>query len=152
MLVNSEELADMTYTLANKGVNSRGEKILSCLENKYILSSLIFGGMYNASGQWFQKLGIPMKSGVGGAIIGIIPGELAISVISPPLDSYGNSFLGGKVMEELANELRFHANGFCKYKKLKRPKKSRKTMKLKNVDLKKEKKLKDLELIINGKT
>ena len=93
-----------------------------------------------------------MKSGVGGAIIGIIPGEMAISVISPPLDSYGNSFLGGKVMEELANELRFHANGFCKYKKLKRPKKPTKTMKLKNVDLKKEKKLKDLELIINGKT
>ena len=72
MLVNSEELVDMTYTLANKGVNSVGEKILSCEENKYILSALIFGGMYNASGQWFQKLGIPMKSGVGGGII-IIP-------------------------------------------------------------------------------
>ena len=151
MLVNAKELVDMTYTLANKGVNSKGEKILSCLENKYILSALIFGGMYNASGQWFQKLGIPMKSGVGGAIIGIIPGEMAISVISPPLDSYGNSFLGGKVMEELANELRFHANGFCKYQKLKIPKKPRKTMKLKSVDLNKEKKLKHLELIINEK-
>ena len=67
LLIDSEELVDMTYTLANKGINSKGEKILSCSENKYILSSLIFGGMYNASGQWFQKLGIPMKSGVGGA-------------------------------------------------------------------------------------
>lgn len=151
MLVDSVELVDMTYTLANKGINSKGEKILSCPENKYILSALIFGGMYNASGQWFQKLGIPMKSGVGGAIIGIIPGEMAISVISPPLDTYGNSFLGGKVMEELANELRFHANGFCKYQKLKIPKKSKKTMKVKNVDLNKEKKLKHLELIINEK-
>ena len=54
-------------------------------------------------------------------------------------------------MEELANELRFHANGFCKYQKLKKPKKPKKTMKLKNVDLNKEKKLKHLELIINEK-
>ena len=151
MLVNSKELVDMTYTLANKGINSKGEKILSCQENKYILSALIFGGMYNASGQWFQKLGIPMKSGVGGAIIGIIPGEMAISVISPPLDSYGNSYLGGKVMEELANELRFHANGFCKYKKLKVPKKSKKILKLKKVNLKREKNLKSLESIIDEK-
>ena len=147
MLVNSEELVDMTYTLANKGINSVGEKILSCEENKYILSALIFGGMYNASGQWFQKLGIPMKSGVGGGIIGIIPGEMAISVISPPLDQYGNSFLGGKVMLELANELKFHSNGFCQYTKLKAPKKSKKRL-FKSVDLKRENNLNKLENLI----
>lgn len=147
MLVNSEELVDMTYTLANKGINSVGEKILSCEENKYILSALIFGGMYNASGQWFQKLGIPMKSGVGGGIIGIIPGEMAISVISPPLDQYGNSFLGGKVMLELANELKFHSNGFCQYTKLKAPKKSKKRL-FKSVNLKRENNLNKLENLI----
>ena len=150
MLVNSEELVDMTYTLANKGVNSVGEKILSCEENKYILSALIFGGMYNASGQWFQKLGIPMKSGVGGGIIGIIPGEMAISVISPPLDQYGNSFLGGKVMVELANELKFHSNGFCQYTKLKAPKKSKKRL-FKSVNLKRENNLNKLEKLIETK-
>ena len=150
MLVNSEVLVDMTYTLANKGVNSVGEKILSCEENKYILSALIFGGMYNASGQWFQKLGIPMKSGVGGVIIGIIPGEMAISVISPPLDQYGNSFLGGKVMVELANELKFHSNGFCQYTKLKAPKKSKKRL-FKSVDLKRENNLNKLENLIETK-
>ena len=150
MLVNSEELVDMTYTLANKGINSVGEKILSCEENKYILSALIFGGMYNASGQWFQKLGIPMKSGVGGGIIGIIPGEMAISVISPPLDQYGNSFLGGKVMLELANELKFHSNGFCQYTKLKAPKKSKKRL-FKSVNLKRENNLNKLEKLIETK-
>jgi glutaminase len=148
VLVDTNELADMTYTLANKGINSVGERILSCEENRYILSALIFGGMYNASGQWFQKLGIPMKSGVGGAIIGIIPGELAISVISPPLDKYGNSFLGGQVMLQLANELKFHSKGFCKYEKLQIPSKPKNIKKIKEVHLIKETNLKKIEDIV----
>ena len=121
VLVDTQELVDMAYTLANGGVNSNGERILSCEENKYILSAMIFGGMYNSSGQWHQKLGIPMKSGVGGGIIAIIPGEMAISIISPPLDEYGNSFLGGQVLLHLANELKFHSQGFCRKKELKIP-------------------------------
>ena len=52
--------------------------------------------MYNSSGQWHQKVGIPMKSGVGGAIIAVIPGQMAISVISP-LDKFGNSELEVKL-------------------------------------------------------
>ena len=121
VLVDTQELVDMAYTLANRGVNSNEERILSCEENRYILSAMIFGGMYNSSGQWYQKLGIPIKSGVGGGLIAIIPGEMAISIISPPLDEYGNSFLGGQVLLHLANELKFHSHGFCKKRELKIP-------------------------------
>ena len=66
----------MTYTLANGGVNINGKRIITCSQNKLILSSMTFGGMYNSSGQWHQKVGIPMKSGVGGAIIAVIPGQM----------------------------------------------------------------------------
>ena len=93
VMVNSKILAHMSYSLANGGVNSNGKRVISCKENKLILSSMTFGGMYNSSGQWHQKVGIPMKSGVGGAIIAVIPGQMAISVISPPLDKFGNSEL-----------------------------------------------------------
>jgi glutaminase len=113
VLTDSKKLADMSYTLANGGVNRNGKRILKCKENRYVLSQMAYGGMYNSSGSWFQKYGIPMKSGVGGAIIAVIPGQLAVSVVSPPLDKYGNSELGGKVIELLAEKLKFHMYGFC---------------------------------------
>lgn len=121
---------------------------------------MIFGGMYNSSGQWYQKLGIPMKSGVGGGIIAIIPGEMAISIISPPLDEYGNSFLGGQVLLHLANELKFHSQGFCKKRELKIPdkpsfpknKSNLKNVKsLKKVKMVRENKLSNLEEIIESR-
>ena len=156
VLTDSKELVDMAFTLANGGINSVGERILSCEENKYILSAMVFGGMYNSSGQWHQKLGIPMKSGVGGCLIGIIPGEMAISVISPPLDEYGNSFLGGQVILHLANELKFHSYGSCMKKELIIPKKPsnakikdyNKYKTINKVKLVRENNLKKLEKII----
>ena len=112
-LVNSKILSYMTYTLANGGVNINGKRIITCSQNKLILSSMTFGGMYNSSGQWHQKVGIPMKSGVGGAIIAVIPGQMAISVISPPLDKYGNSEIGGNVILDILNRLKYHTYGNC---------------------------------------
>ena len=144
VLTDSKELVDMSYTLANGGINSAGERILSCEENKYILSVMVFGGMYNSSGQWHQKIGIPMKSGVGGCIIGIIPGEMAISVISPPLDEYGNSFLGGQVLLHLANELKFHSYGNCIRKDLVIPEKPMNTKTKVNKKYKSIKKIKSI--------
>ncbi len=116
---------------------------------------MAYGGMYNASGNWYQKLGIPMKSGVGGAIIAIIPGQMAISVVSPPLDKYGNSALGGKVIEMLAEKLKFHMLGFCNSDKITIPKtikkkKNKKTEHITcNADLEIENNIKKIEQKIN---
>jgi hypothetical protein len=41
--------------------------------------------------KWLYHLGLPAKSGVGGGIIAVSPGKFGIAVISPPLDSAGNS-------------------------------------------------------------
>tara|TARA_B100001027_G_scaffold211401_1_gene179544 strand:- start:929 stop:2131 length:1203 start_codon:yes stop_codon:yes gene_type:complete len=155
VLVNSENLVNMSYTLANSGVNQNGKEILSCKENRFILSLMAYGGMYNASGNWYQKLGIPMKSGVGGAIIAIIPGQMAISVVSPPLDKYGNSALGGKVIEMLAEKLKFHMLGFCNSDKITIPKTIKKKKNKKNehitcnADLEIENNIKKIEQKIN---
>ncbi len=152
LLVDSKMLANMTYTLANSGVNTKGKRVLTCNENRFILSTMIFGGMYNASGSWHEKIGIPMKSGVGGAIIAIIPGQMAISVVSPPLDKFGNSEIGGHVIQHLLNKLNYHSYGDCKTGQLVIPRlikiNSKKTKKKKNVDLSPEQNIKKIEKVL----
>ena len=157
VMINSKILAHMTYSLANGGVNSNGKRVISCKENKLILSSMTFGGMYNSSGQWHQKVGIPMKSGVGGAIIAVIPGQMAISVISPPLDKFGNSELGGQVILHILNKLKYHTYGACKElvvpRLLKRQTKKLKRVKSKSkskLDLALEENVKKIESVLNN--
>jgi glutaminase len=56
-------------------------------------------GLYDAVGNFAYRVGIPAKSGVGGGIVGVIPGVLSICVWSPELDVYGNSRAGSKALE-----------------------------------------------------
>ena len=51
----------------------------------------MLGGVYEYSGRWMNEVGIPAKSGVGGGLIGVVPGKFGIAVVSPPLDKHGNS-------------------------------------------------------------
>lgn len=65
-------------------------------------------GMYDYSGEWGYKIGIPAKSGVSGLIYGIVPGVMGISVYSPKLDKIGNSYRGVKFFEKLSEKLNIH--------------------------------------------
>ena len=51
---------------------------------------------------------MPAKSGVGGGIIAVLPGQLGIGVFSPRLDEHGNSVRGVAVCKALSRELELH--------------------------------------------
>jgi glutaminase len=64
--------------------------------------------MYDWSGEWIYRVGLPAKSGVGGGIVAILPGQAGIGVFSPRLDVNGNSVRGLRVCEDLSRELGMH--------------------------------------------
>ena len=104
--VNAIQLARMGATLANHGVNPvTGEQLVKRENIPHILSTMMVAGLYDGSGGWAWQVGIPSKSGVGGAILSVIPGKGAIAVFSPRLDEAGNSVKAQKVIAYVAHEL-----------------------------------------------
>lgn len=107
--VTCRDLALMGATLANGGVNPvTGVRAIPQEYVGNVLSVMATCGMYDASGDWLYRTGLPAKSGVGGGIVAVQPGRLAIAVFSPPLDAQGNSVRGIAVCRELAADLGLH--------------------------------------------
>jgi glutaminase len=55
------------------------------------------------AGEWAYRVGIPSQSGVGGGIVGVVPGQFGIGAFSPPLDAKGNSVRGIHACRELSD-------------------------------------------------
>ena len=109
IMINARDLAVMTATLANGGINPiTGERALDERYVQDVLSVMLTCGMYNYSGEWVYRVGIPAKSGVGGGIGAIVPGKLGIGTFSPLLDTRGNSVRGMKVCEDIAQDFGLH--------------------------------------------
>ena len=109
VLVDCRDLALIAATLANAGVNPVTQQ--RAVRSEFIdaiLSVMTTCGMYDYSGEWVYRVGLPAKSGVGGGIIAVLPGQLGIGVFSPLLDERGNSARGVQVCEALSHELGLH--------------------------------------------
>lgn len=104
--VTANQLAIMAGTIANKGVNPVTlQQVFKQSHAAQIVSMMATVGMYQETGDWMFRSGLPAKSGVGGGIIAVQPNVMGIAVFSPPLNSYGNSSKGEKVLEYIANQL-----------------------------------------------
>jgi glutaminase len=104
--VTAKQLAMMGATLANNGINpSTGEQVVKKENVQEILASMMMNGLYDASGMWAWKVGIPAKSGVGGGIVAVMPGKGAIVAFAPRLDEAGNSVKAQKAIAYVADKL-----------------------------------------------
>ncbi len=93
--ISSHDLGVMGATFANHGINPvTNKKVLDKAYVPKILAVMATAGLYDNAGDWLYMTGTPAKSGVGGGILAIVPGKMAIGVVSPPLDQYGNSVRG----------------------------------------------------------
>jgi glutaminase len=109
ILVNARDLAMLAATLANGGVNPlTQERAIAEEYVRDVISVMLTCGMYDASGEWAYRVGLPAKSGVGGGITAVAPGKLGIGTFSPLLDGKGNSARGIKVCETLSQDFGLH--------------------------------------------
>lgn len=100
------DLAKTFNYLANKGLPLGAEKtIVSQTQSKQVNALLATCGLYDGAGEFAYRVGMPGKSGVGGGIIAIVPGEMSIAVWSPELDPSGNSLAGTAALELLAERI-----------------------------------------------
>src|SRR5580765_2679053 len=107
--VNATQLARMGAMLANNGINpATGVQVIKSEHIPHILSTMTMAGLYDGSGGWAWRVGLPAKSGVGGGIVAIAPGKGAIVVFAPPLDEAGNSVKAQEVIEYVAQKLNYN--------------------------------------------
>jgi glutaminase len=106
--VNTAQLAMMGATLANGGVNPKtGKKLLNPEYVDEVLSVMMMAGFYDESGIWSYQVGLPGKTGVGGGIVVVVPGELAIAAFSPRLNEAGNSVRAMSAIKYIAEQLNY---------------------------------------------
>jgi glutaminase len=104
--VNARDLATMAATLANGGVNPvTRQRVLDAKHVPGVLAVMATAGLYDDSGKWLFATGLPAKSGVGGGLIAVSPGNWGIAVISPPLDEAGNSVRAQRAIADISNAL-----------------------------------------------
>jgi glutaminase len=109
ILVTARDLALIGACLANNGVNPvTGVVALKDQFVEKVLSVMSTCGMYDYSGRWVFDVGMPAKSGVGGGIMAVLPGQLGLGVFSPLLDAKGNSVRGVEACRRVSSDFRLH--------------------------------------------
>jgi len=107
--VNAEDLANYALVLANNGVDPRsGVELVEDWIVRIVKTLMVTCGMYDASGEFAMKVGIPAKSGVGGGIMGTVERKMGLAAFNPALDPKGNSVGAYRVLEYLSHYLGLH--------------------------------------------
>lgn len=106
--MNCLGLARIGLIFAMDGVDPiTGKRIMPDDVARICKTFMVTCGMYNASGEFAIKIGIPAKSGVSGGIMGSVPGKFGVGIFGPSLDEKGNSIAGIKLLELLSKEYRW---------------------------------------------
>ncbi|MGA7149175.1 MAG: glutaminase A [Microbacterium sp.] len=109
ILVTVRDLAQMAATLAFGGFNpTTRERVVEEPVARDVLSLMASCGMYDFSGEWLLRVGLPAKSGVSGGLLAVAPSQFGVAAFSPRLDRHGNSVRAIAVVELLADRLGMH--------------------------------------------
>ena len=93
-------------TVANLGLNPVTKKQVFDAELSPKITSMISTvGFYEHTGDWLYTSGIPAKTGVGGGVMGVLPGQFGISAFAPPIDQAGNSVKAQLAIKYVMNKL-----------------------------------------------
>jgi glutaminase len=110
ILVTCRDLAMMAATLSNMGRHPvTGVQVFDIVTVKHILAIMFTCGMYDYSGEWAYRVGVPAKSGVSGGVMAVVNRQVGIATYSPRLDARGNSARGIEVCAQLAARFGLHA-------------------------------------------
>ncbi|WP_203579421.1 glutaminase A [Microbacterium hibisci] len=109
LLVTVRDLAVMSATLAFGGLNPvTGDRVVEEAVARDVLSIMTSCGMYDYSGEWLLRVGLPAKSGVSGGLLAVAPSQFGVAAFSPRLDEHGNSVRGIALLETLGERFGMH--------------------------------------------
>lgn len=109
VLVTVRDLAVMAATLAFGGVNPvTRERVVSERVARDVTSLMASCGMYDFSGEWMLRVGLPAKSGVSGGVLAVATSQFGVAAFSPRLDAHGNSVRASAIVEILSERLGIH--------------------------------------------
>ncbi len=104
--VTAEQLAISAATIADDGVNPLTKKrVFGAALTSKVVALMSAVGFYEHSGDWLYATGLPAKTGVGGAVIGVMPGLFGVCAFAPPLDDAGNSVKAQAALKHLMKSL-----------------------------------------------
>ncbi len=113
--VSARDLSIMGATLAFGGRNPvTGKQVIDASHVPGLLAIMSTAGMYDDSGKWLYRTGLPTKSGVGGGLVGVAPGMFGIGTFAPPLDAAGNSVRGQRAIMDIVRNL--GANPYAQFR------------------------------------
>ena len=106
LAVTARDLAVMGATLADGGVNPlTGRRVIDEKLCHQVLSGMVIAALYEHSGDWFYRVGLPGKSGIGGGMVTVSPGKGGLGTYAPRLDEAGNSVRGQLTAQYLSERL-----------------------------------------------
>ena len=104
--ITAKQLSVCGATIATRGVNPKtGRSVFDASFSPQITSLIATVGFYEHTGDWLYTSGIPAKTGVGGGVMGVLPGIMGISAFAPPIDESGNSVKAQLAIKHIMNKL-----------------------------------------------
>lgn len=109
MSVTARNLATFGLLLANDGIQiSTGKRLITSQTVRLVQTIMLTCGMYDGSGEFALKTGIPTKSGVGGGLLSVAQNKMGIGIYGPSLDEKGNCIAGCELLGYISEALMLH--------------------------------------------